>query len=229
MEQNVGIYWIQDASKLPYWESSAPLRVIFHRWFSQQNIQLTHAAAVGTTQGGILLVGKGGSGKSTTALTCLDSALFYAGDDYCLLANSDAATVHSIYSTGKKRANDIERLPSLMPKISNRDRLEHEKALYFVHQHFPEKVIKQFPLRAIVIPRVTGALHTTVQPASAAAALGALAPSTIFQLPHAGKLAFERMSEIVRQIPAYYLNLGTDTAQIPAQIMLLLEQVKENT
>ena len=40
---------------------------------SDRNLQYVHAGAVGNKNGGILLVGKGGSGKSSTALACLKS------------------------------------------------------------------------------------------------------------------------------------------------------------
>ena len=71
-----------------------------------------------------------------------------------------------------------------------------------------------FPLRAILVPRRTGRQETTVSEASSAAALQALAPSTIFQLPGAGDEAFRLLSEVCRQLPCYFLNLGTDRAAI---------------
>jgi hypothetical protein len=130
--RNLGIYWVKTAKQIPYYESSAPLRAIFHLWMSQRGIQLIHAGAVGLPSGGVLLVGKGGSGKSTTALACLNSELFYASDDYCLLAHHPTPTVFSIYSTGKKNADDVGRLPFMVSHISNPDRLGTEKAVYLL-------------------------------------------------------------------------------------------------
>ena len=81
--QQTAIYWVADAARLPYYERGSPLRVILQWWLGRRGRQLVHAGAVGTETGGALLVGKGGSGKSTTAAACLGSALRYAGDDYC--------------------------------------------------------------------------------------------------------------------------------------------------
>jgi hypothetical protein len=63
-----------------------------------------------------------------------------------------------------------------------------------------------------------------LKPASPAAGLAALAPSTIFQLPGAGKEAFQAMGQLVRQVPCYQLNLGTDIGEIPEVILELLAE-----
>lgn len=216
------IFWVEDAQKLPYHESGAPLRSLLDWWFSNNYRQFVHAAALGTDKGGVLLIGKGGSGKSTTTLACLDSPLQIAGDDYCLLTSTPSPYVKSLYSTAKMDPLDINRLPHLRTDISNADRLDSEKALFFLYKRHPKKIIKGFPLRALLIPRITGGTQTSIKPASSIASLMALAPSTIFQLVNEGSTSFGFMSRLVREVPSFYLDLGTDLAQIPATIMELL-------
>jgi hypothetical protein len=64
-----------------------------------------------------------------------------------------------------------------------------------------------------------------VRPLPQGAALAALAPSTIFQLhPPAGK-ALAYMGELVRKVPTFVLELGSDVETIPAELVRLLEQV----
>lgn len=222
-ERNLAIYWVKNAENIPYWETGSPLCKIFHLWMSKHKVQLAHAAAVGIPSGGVLLVGKGGSGKSTTALSCLNSKLFYISDDYCLLKSDPSSTVFSIYSTGKKNSDDLARLPFLAAIVSNHERLYKEKALYFLNEHFPEKILPSFPLRAILIPRIANETYTTLKTASSAAGLASLAPSTIFQLPGARQEAFQIMSKIAKQVPCYYLNIGTDMTQIAEVILDLLK------
>lgn len=223
-DRNLGIYWVETPAQLPYWETGSPLRTIFNVWMGKQGIQLVHAGAVGIPSSGVLLVGKGGSGKSTTALSCLNSDLFYASDDYSLVTAEPNPTVFSIYSTGKKNADDVERLPFLARAISNSDRLDSEKALYFINEHFPEKIISSFPIRAILMPRITGKPETTLTPTSFSAALLALAPSTVIQLPGAGKEACQIMMQVASKVNCYYLELGTEVAQIPQVIFNLISQ-----
>lgn len=222
-QQNLALYWIDDAALLPYWEQGSPLQNILSWWTSRQQRQYVHAAAVGTETGGVLLVAKGGSGKSTSALSCLNSALTYASDDYCLIATEPIPYVYSLYNTAKlKGVKDLERFPELAPLVTNSDRLDEEKALIFLNQHFPEKVVSGFPLRAILVPRITGERDTRLSKSTAIAALRALAPSTLFQLSGAGENSFQMMSKLVRQLPCYTLELGTDINQIPQVILELL-------
>ncbi len=221
--RDLAVYWTGDAASLPFYESGAPLRTILHWWLREHGRQLVHAAAVGTPQGGVLLVGRGGSGKSTTALTCLDSELVYAGDDYCVLDTEAEPYVHSLYSSAKLNGNNIDQLPHLAFAVSNADRLDTEKALIYLQHHFPHKVVSGFPVRAVLLPRVTGGEATALSPASPMEALRALAPSTLFQLAGAGRSDFVAMSGFVRKVPCYHLELGTALGQIPGVILRLLK------
>ena len=92
-EQGVAVFWISDAASLPYYESAKPFRTILHWWMESRKEQLVHASAVGTPDGGVLMVGAGGAGKSTSALACLESDLKYLGDDHCLLTQIGRAHV----------------------------------------------------------------------------------------------------------------------------------------
>jgi hypothetical protein len=173
----------------------------------------------------VLLVGRGGSGKSTTAAACLGSALRYAADDYCALRLSPTPFVDSLYSSGKVNAPDVARFPHLEPALSNRDRLGHEKALYFLAGLAPEALSAGFPLRAILLPRVAGGSETRATPVAPAAGLRALAPSTIFQTPGAGEPDFRRLSALVTQVPCFDLALGTELAAIPDVILGVLAEL----
>jgi len=224
LARNAALFWIRDATAVPYYESGAPLRTILHWWMPAHGCHLVHAAAVGTPGGGVLLAGKGGTGKSTTALACLSSPLLYAGDDYVLVSAAPYPFVHSLYNSAKLDADHLQRLPHLRPLISNAGRLDREKALIYLYRHRADQLTTGFPIRAILLPQVTGQPHTTLHEASPAASLAALAPSTIFQLPGAGREAFEQLAELVRQVPSYTLELGTELSQIPEVVLALLTE-----
>ncbi len=225
-QQNLAYYWIEDAQDIPYWEKGSPLQTILNWWTTEHQCQYVHAGAVGTPGGGVLLAGKGGAGKSSTALACIDSSLVYASDDYCLVTNNPAPYVYSLYNTAKLKGQaDLERFPRLAPLINNIDRLGLEKAMLFLHQHYPKKIVQGFPIKAVLIPQVTGKLDTKLRPTTAGAALRSLAPSTMFQLAGTGQIALQMMSSLVKQVPCYVLELGTDMVQIPEVILHLLFEV----
>jgi hypothetical protein len=226
LQQNLACYWIDDAKNIPYWEKGSPLQTILNWWTTDRQHQYVHAGAVGTPAGGVLLAGKGGSGKSSTALACIASNLVYASDDYCLVTTDPQPYVYSLYNTAKLKGKaDLERFPNLAPLVDNIDRMGVEKAMLFLHQHHADKIARGFPIKAVLIPQVTGKPDTHIRPATAGAALRALAPSTIFQLSGSGQTAFGMMSSLVKQVPCYVLELGTDMVQIPAAIEHLLSQL----
>jgi hypothetical protein len=223
MQQNLALYWVMDAAEIPYYERGYPLQTILNWWAANHGHQYVHAAAVGTEAGGVLIGGKGGCGKSTSALSCIDSDLKFLSDDYSLVALDPFPRVYSLYNTAKlKGIEDIQRFPLLAPMISNADHLDEEKAMIFLHEHLPEKIVSEFPLRAILLPQVAGTTETKLHPAKPVAALRTLAPTTILQLSGTGQEAFRLMSGLVKRVPCYTLELGTEIYRIPEVIINLL-------
>lgn len=226
LSQNVALYWTRNAKHLPQWEIGSPLRLILHWWLRPHGLQLVHAGAVGRLEGGVLLVGKGGSGKSTTALTCLHSDLQYLSDDYCLISTDPVSAAYNLYNTGKVKEDNISRVPHLKQFISNIDRLDQEKALFFLNKSMPHKLVANFPLKAVLIPRVTGKVDTLLTPASATASIRALMLSTMKQLAGSGPATVQMVKSLVEQVPSFYLELGTDLTQIPDTILDLLTDLE---
>ena len=218
--------WTHDASQCPYWERAAPLRTLLHWWSSRRGQQLVHGAAVGTADGAILLTGKGGSGKSTTALSALLAGLDYIGDDYVLCQLTGAgAVVHSLFNTAKLDREAFQRLPELSDKIANADRLGEEKGVIFTREHFPQQVCRSRVMRAIVIPCVTDRVSSRMVPMRAALAYLALTPTTVFQLPGANQPALAFLKQVVESLPCYQLELGRDPAQTATLIKQFIEQL----
>mgnify|MGYP005849832267 CR=1 FL=1 len=227
LDGNRAYCWKREFSPLPYWETCSPFRPLLHCWLREQGVQFVHAAAVGFPGGGVLLAGQGGAGKSSSALACLDSPLYYLSDDYCAIRQRRdlfGYTVHSLYSTAKLAGEeDLRRFPALAPHVWNPDREEGQKPAFFLHEQTPAKFIHQFPLRALLLPEITGLRETTVEPCRAAEALSALAPSTLSQLPASGAQDLAFLGEVTKRVPAYRLKAGTDIAQIPRAIAALLD------
>lgn len=218
-------FWCLDADGLPYWEHAAPLRLLLSWWLGSQGATLVHGASVGRPDGGALVVGRGGSGKSTTALVSLLAGLSYASDDYVIVERDFRGAgpfVHSAFGSGKLEAAQAERFPELGPAIVNPVREAGEKAVFLVNRFAPQAMVTSYPLRAILVPRITGRPTTTVSGGSTMATLAALAPSTIFQLPGAPSSELRAMADIVRSVPSFSLELGTDLATVPRAIDELL-------
>lgn len=227
-EHNLAVYWVEDAAQLAYYESASPLRTILSWWMGEHGRQIVHAGAVGTVDGGILLTGRGGSGKSSTALACLGSPLTFISDDSALVAIEPSPRVYGIYKTAKLNGQaDLDRFPQLVPLVRNLDRVGEEKLLLMLNDWHAAQVAAGFSIKVLMVPRVTGNFETTVIPMAPGAALTALATTTLFQLSGSGKDALNRMASLVRRVPRYELLLGTDVSQIPDVLLDVLSKHRQ--
>lgn len=228
-ESRKGLFWIRDISDTPFYERCSPFKMIINWWMMDQGLQAVHSAAVGNESGGVLITGKGGSGKSTTALCAMLAGMTYLGDDFCLLSRKPYPYVYSLYSSAKLEENNLHRLPALSPYVEHAQFLESRKSMCFLYPAYRDRLKKGFPLRAILVATVSGEEHTRVVPLHPARTLRAVAPSTVLQLPGNGVEAFRFLAELVKEVPNYLLLLGTRTEQIPEAIETLLLQSEEPT
>jgi hypothetical protein len=217
-------YWVADVARIPFWDRASPMRQMLFWWLENRGYLQVHGSAVGTPDGGVLLVGRRGAGKSVTSLAVLGSTLLFAADDYVAVSMDGSPRLASIYSSGKLVPEQGRRLlPHLMPLASNPDRLDTEKAVVFAHQHFPGQTTAGFPLRAILVPMVRPEQRESrIVDIPRTAAFAALAPSTIVQLRTAGQDELNVLTRLVAQVPSYGIELGTDTAAIAGTIGELL-------
>jgi hypothetical protein len=207
------------------WERGFPLRNILHWWAASTSGQLIHAGALGRPDGGVLLLGAGGAGKSTTTLASLGSALRIAGDDFNLVDTAEPVTVHSLYSGAKLADAARSRFPDLAGRLGEPDGRIEEKSLYFLDRMDPRALIEQFPLKALLALEVADAPDTHIAPIPAAAALQACAPNTMFLLPGDREVSFRKLARLTRSRPCYRLMLGRDLEQIPLRIGELLDRL----
>jgi hypothetical protein len=224
-DRSLALYWTPSYRLIPWWERVSPLRSILNGWLKGRAFQPLHAAAVGAASGGVLITGPSGSGKSTAALACLGTGLRYAGDDYVLVRTTPSPHVYSLYSTGKIEAHNLHRFPHLAPIVGNAERLRSGKALFFLNEHCAAQLIEGFPIRAILIAKVSGQRDTTVEPTTAMVALKALA-LTMEHMRGTRRQTLEKILRLVKSVPVYALLPGTDLAQIPVTISALLEKLE---
>ncbi len=225
LERHKAFYWKRDTSPLPYYEKCSPFRSLLHSWMRSEGRYFVHGAAVGYPNGGVLLVGKGGSGKSTSALCCLEAGMHYAGDDYCILRDNSAGgyDAHSLYCTAKLVSmGDLKSFPAMSRHVVNEEREPGEKVAISLADYKTEQLIDHFPLRAVLVPMITHGAETKIVPCSARQAMMAIAPSSLAQLPASGKQDLEFLGRLARGIPCYQLLLGTGLEQIPEKIAELL-------
>jgi len=227
LERKLAIYWVNSAQGMPFWVPASPLRTLFHWCMEQRGRQLIHAAAVGTDAGAVLVPGRSGSGKSTTALAALRGGLYYLADDYLVVGMEPEPRVYSLYSTAKLNADQVDNLPEFAAQVSNRHALDEEKAVMYLQQVAADRIRKELPLRAVMVPRIRDRTATTLSPAPPQVTQRAAAFTTMSQLPYAGRDTYAFFQRLSRSLPGYHLELGRDLEQIPTVLSLFLEQGPE--
>ena len=219
-----GMFWCADAAELPFYERAAPLCKLLHLWLSERGLQLAHAAAVAGPSGCALIAGPAGAGKSSAALACLGApGLGHLADDYCVVERrSDGIVIHPLFSSVKATDATVERLRIDPATIDNPVRLQTDKALIFLGVHRPDDLAGAAPLRAIVVPEITGEPVSRLRPVYGGAALAALAPSTMLQLPGTDAATMGALAAAARSVPCHRLEAGTDPAGVAPLLSELL-------
>jgi GT2 family glycosyltransferase len=222
LEEKTGIYWVQTAQTLPYWVLASPLRTIFHWWMENNGCQLLHAAAVGTEKGAVLITGKGGVGKSTTALACLQRGFFYLADDYVIVKIEPTPTVVSLYSTAKLNADHVSNFSDLSRFVNNTEKLDQEKAVIFLNSYLSKKLVFEMPLKVILTPQIIDRRSSTIAPVSRWELQHAMSFTSMSQLPYMGRYAYDYIDRLIKELPHYRLVIGSDFTRIPIVVSDLL-------
>lgn len=222
---NRAICWLREDVRLPAWERAAPLRVLIGMWLSVHGVALVHAACVGVDSSKtILLVGRGGSGKSTTALAALLSGQVFLGDDYVGVSIGPIGGVnaHALYGSAKATPRTLELLPQLHNWQAPDGVVDGEKAVIYLPAS--AAIVRSATVRAVV--------HCCVAP-NAAQLLSPTRPSIVFnelistnsvQLACALPLLTQTVAHLARTLPCYQLNLRPDMQSAPQILRQLLER-----
>lgn len=219
-----GFFWTADAGPLSIYERAAPLQTLLHWALAEFGWQIVHAAAVGTEDGGVLLVGNAGAGKSTTALSCLSQpGLRYLCDDKCLVRLDPAPRAFAVFSSGKIKEDMLAYLPQFQSRLRGWDEgAKGGKGLVFLHPEYADRLVGSFPVKALVMSRIARQAGAVVRPASPEAAFRVFGPSTVIWLPGAETSTYRFTAELTRRLPCYTLDLSLEPARNAAAIAELL-------
>ncbi|HEX4034415.1 MAG TPA: hypothetical protein VHX66_08235 [Solirubrobacteraceae bacterium] len=219
-------YRVPSTEALPWWERAAPMRPALFWALAGNGRHLVHAGAVGDERGGILLVGAGGSGKTTMALAALMAGLRYVGDDYLLITTNSGPQALNVFATAKLDEGHVERFPELAAqarRIGPTESEPDEKLVLDVPSACPGALTAALTLRAVAVPRITGGT-TAVRATSAGNALLALAPSTVMQMPYDGGATLAPLGRLLRPLPSFAVDVGDDRDGLAAALDEVLER-----
>lgn len=218
----VGIYWVNTTKDLPYWAKSSPMRSLFHWAMEQRGLQLVHASAFGDENGGVLITGKGGVGKSTTALAALTAGMTYIGDDYLIVGLDPEPTAYTLYSTAKLEPHQAARFPNLAALAEGQTPAPGEKVVLYLYPSHADQIVRSVPLKWVLTPRFNDGEETVFEPISPIDLHRAAAFTTMSQLAHAGLTTHDFIGRMVEKSPRRRIKLGRDIPGVPRAIKALL-------
>ena len=215
------IGWSAYGDQACLYELGRPLHALLSYWHTDAGLQVMHAGLVAAPNdsvgAGVLFPGMGGSGKSTSALTCLEAGWWYLGDDYIGLAGDaqHGFVGHSVYNSSHIEPHHLERFAHLKSHAIPARNEQEDKYLVLLNDIYPGQFLCSVRIRAIAIPRITDKHESQWQPAKRSQALLALAPSSVVMIPGQHPKSLDRLAQLIQDTPCYWLYLGRDLQSIP--------------
>lgn len=218
-QRNHIVGWFHSGARLNLDERARPFHKMLSTWLEERGVQFIHAGLITCRDLGLLFVGNGGAGKSTSSIACMKAGMGYLGDDFIgFSADGEGFVGHGIYGTCLLNTHHIRRFPEL-ERISEPPNHDFEdKRIMYLHRDYRDRLASEVRLRALLLPRVVDTAESRVRRASKAQALMAIAPTSVMFLPRPNKAAFGRLTALVEALPCYWLELGQRLELIPSAV-----------
>ena len=204
------------SDRVPLYERGKPLARLLVEWYADQGRPVMHGALVSRGDRGVILAGKGGSGKSTSALICARAGLGFLGEDYVGLELPDDRSVvgHSVYSSVFLTPATAAAFPDLAPHLAASPDPGEVKSLLCLADVCPSRLLRSVPVRAVALCRLVETPVSRVRPASRIEALRAVAPSSLLQIHGRRKDSLDRLTQLVERVPCFWLEQGRHLASV---------------
>ena len=148
VKKGLGLFACQDFKNLPSWEFFSPLKEFIHLIALQSDCWLAHGGSIVDKHKGILFVGPGKSGKSSTTISLISHQMKTAGDDYVCLSKD--YKVYAIYRTIKHKGDRFTQFLDYLKEYETSLDAQSQKTVYFCNRVSEEgPFVDSFELKSI--------------------------------------------------------------------------------
>jgi hypothetical protein len=217
------LLWYPSAGEIASWEFSRPFLAAIHAFMLPTSWTPVHAAAVAKNDVAILIAGRGGVGKTTTALVCAEAGWDYLSDDFVLIGGKPWRAA-SMYRSARMREDMFARLPRSMTAVTNISTDDGEVRAEVDVGMVGQIGSKDVEIGAIVVLQRAGAVHAAIAPIRRSQALSALAGSTLIALAGGQVETFGKLADLVNQVPCFAFEPGPELADIPGALAALVKE-----
>lgn len=164
------------------WFYAAPFRTALEWSAARVGDLLLHGAGVGRKEGGVVLLGHGGAGKSTSAMAAVAAGGLTLGDDYLWVGvEEQTVTGRSCFRTCKTRHDASVDLVGVTSSLPGFDiQAEEGKRVHYLAEG-TDAFVEFFPIAGAVVLQPVADVPRPPEPVSASYALRRSAASTILQ------------------------------------------------
>lgn len=180
-----------------------------------RGVVLCHAALVGGRDAGLLVTGKGGAGKSTITAAALTGGAGFCADDFVALERRDGELIgHCLYSTVMLTGEQMARFPALAEHATRLRRDTFAKHLVRLAVPFRDRIVRSMRIDGVAVPHIVGTATSALVPASRAAMLRAIAPTSVFSSPWREVERTRFLFEQVGRLEPMHYRSGSDFSKI---------------
>lgn len=217
------IVQVPDVEAIPAGERDTRLRYAFQLALGAHDRSMIHAAVVGDDGRGALLPGRSGSGKSTLSVACVLAGMEFCADDYVILG-PEGLRAHALLTTAKLSHWSVTALglDGSGPRLYDNRGFMTPKATVDLRGVAPASIRPSLEVACVVVPGIAGVESPSADQISRAAALRALAPSTMYQQPTRQEGLLRAMARVLAAVPCFELRLAPDPAANAAAVRELL-------
>lgn len=150
----------------------------------RQEIVLCHAALLGGGERGLLVTGKGGSGKSTISAAALVGGAAFCSDDFVALERvGDALVGHCLYASIMLNGGHIDRFPALSRQAVRFRTDIFAKHMVPIAAAFPAQLRASLTIEAVAVPAIVATPESLLVSGNRSDMLRAVAPTSVFSSP----------------------------------------------
>jgi hypothetical protein len=210
-----------EGAEVPVWEHVAPLRHLLAWWAAANGLALVHAAAVSARGQAVLLVGRGGTGKSTTSLAARQAGWTLLGDDYVIVDPGPPPVAYALY--GQAKANDRSVALAQVGEATRTGVFVHDKHVIALEPLVGADCSAPIVAVCAMQPPEPGTAPD-LTPLPAVAVARALAPSTLKQQLGGWDATWKVMAQVARSVPGYGLQAGDHPVAAAELLKAVLSQ-----
>ena len=198
--------WVEDPACVRYWICAVACAArILDLWLGSHGMLVCHAAAFTVGEQAVLLIGAGGSGKSTLSVQAASMGFGFLGDDYTLLEPGSPPMAHALYRSAKLANQAMPRIQPAFPDVPG-----DEKQVVFIDS---AALVSSAAVAAVIAPQIAHLGSPSIEPISPAEAVRIAAPSTLQQLPGNEARKLRILARTFTGLPCFRLHLARDSGK----------------